>query len=110
MNTITILVITIIILAVLLMSLVVWFTKISDAYSSEKLDLKIKLIRKETDLLQISNYALELINRSKTQIQFDTKTTKLIELAVNNKNENEARNAAMTVCRRIFLSMNKVSS
>lgn len=98
-NNITALVIGIIITAYLIT--VVLFTKIIKKYSSEKLDLKIKLIHSETRASELASYSVSLIEDSKKLTLIDDTSKKLILLAVNNLNENESRNAAVKACKRL---------
>ena len=48
---------------------------------------------------------IETMSITAKQKTLDQKTSKLILLAVNNSNINEARNAAMLVCKRLFKNL-----
>lgn len=101
----TALVIGIILISIAYLITVVLFTKTIYKYSSEKLDLKIKLIHSETQASKLAFYSVSLIEDSKRLTLIDDTSKKLILLAVNNPNENEYRNAAVKACKRIFTKL-----
>jgi hypothetical protein len=72
----TVLVIGIIVISLAYLITFVLFTKTIHKYSSEKLDLKIKLIHSETRLSQLVSYSISLIEDSKRLISLDDTSKK----------------------------------
>lgn len=50
---------------------------------------------------QLLSYQRSPLSITTTKLKLDVKTTSLLHLALNNTNENEARAAALQVCKRI---------
>ena len=61
-----------------------------------------KLFRSErnNEILRLANIILQEHNKNKLVI--DSTTDKLINLAINNSNDNEAKSAAIQACKRIY--------
>jgi len=66
----------------------------------EELRLKEIIIIREQQLMGEKMKVITSMAASSKPI-LDTKTKSLLDLALNNPNENEARSAAMQVCKRI---------
>ena len=96
----------------------VWFSKrevmrMNEEHYDERMDNKLKLLDLEVYVAQLqhqnaklnafhqfwSNQVMKPSNDSSADI--DQTTQRLIELAVNNPNDNEARNAAIQACKRL---------
>lgn len=79
--------------------------------AGEKIDLQDKLIQKDRQLRQAvsDKKMIDLLQAfvpPTPKLSFDKKTHTLLTIAVQNRNENESRNAAVEACKLIHKKLN----
>lgn len=87
-------------LVVIIFSLFRSFHNVFNESLQKQFELKKQIILQERMLIAEKMRTATAI-AAPTPQPFDSKTMSLISLAVNNPNENEARSAAMQVCKRL---------